>query len=78
MSDSPVNPDMSFEEALKGLEAIVERLSSDSETLDNVIVLYEEGMYYLRHCQQKLAEAETKITLLNEKIGVVFPEVDNG
>lgn len=69
---------MSFEDAMKRLEAIVERLSSDSETLDNVIVLYEEGMLYLRHCQQKLSEAETKITLLNERIGIEFTEVDNG
>ncbi|MGC9361695.1 MAG: exodeoxyribonuclease VII small subunit [Candidatus Syntrophosphaera sp.] len=58
----------SFEKALVKLEEIVERMSSEQLNLDQMIALYEEGIGYLSICQKQLADAEAKITILNDKI----------
>lgn len=60
--------ELSFEEAMEHLEGIVARLTSPGEKLDNLIVLYEEGVAYLRYCRKKLAEAEMKVNQLNERL----------
>lgn len=63
------NPaDLSFEAAMKKLEAILERLANPNEALDDLIKVYEEGVVYLNVCKLKLSEAQTKITILNEKL----------
>jgi exodeoxyribonuclease VII small subunit len=60
MDDKPV-PKMSFEEAMKELEAVVSRLESGDVPLEDSIRLYERGAALKDHCQKKLAEAEEKI-----------------
>lgn len=60
MSDRPVG-DMSFEEAMKELEAVVGRLESGDVPLEDSIKLYERGAALKEHCQKKLAEAEEKV-----------------
>jgi len=59
---------LSFEEALKELEMIVERLSGGDTKLDELLALYEEGIAYLNHCQSKLGDAEAKIRILSAQI----------
>lgn len=68
--------ELSFEDAMSHLESIVERLSSPGVKLDNMIVLYEEGVTYLRYCRKKLAEAEMKVTLLTERMDKQAAEED--
>lgn len=60
MTDTPVT-DMSFEEAMKELEAVVSRLESGDVPLEDSIKLYERGAALKEHCQKKLAEAEEKV-----------------
>lgn len=60
MSETPVN-DMSFEDAMKELEAVVSRLESGDVPLADSIELYERGAALKAHCQKKLAEAEEKV-----------------
>lgn len=60
MTDKPVT-DMSFEEAMKELEAVVGRLESGDVPLEDSIKLYERGAALKEHCQKKLAEAEEKV-----------------
>jgi exodeoxyribonuclease VII small subunit len=60
MSDKPV-AEMSFEEAMKELEAVVNRLESGDVPLEDSIRLYERGAALKEHCQKKLAEAEEKV-----------------
>ena len=60
MTDNPVT-DMSFEEAMKELEAVVGRLESGDVPLEDSIKLYERGAALKEHCQKKLAEAEEKV-----------------
>ena len=64
MSDKPVG-DMSFEEAMKELEAVVGRLESGDVPLEDSIKLYERGAVLKEHCQKKLAEAEEKVAQIS-------------
>ena len=65
MADNAPIPDdigqMSFEEALAALEAIVKTLESGDGTLDQSITAYERGALLKRHCEAKLREAEAKV-----------------
>ena len=59
--------DLSFEEAMKQLQGIVDKLESGQETLENAIDLYQLGNKLRQHCEQKLSIAKAKI----EKITAV-------
>ena len=52
---------MSFEEALKKLEGIVESMESDELPLETLLARFEEGTRLAKVCQSKLTEAELKI-----------------
>ena len=60
MTDKSV-ADMSFEEAMKSLEEVVNRLEAGDVPLEDSIKLYERGAELKAHCQKKLAEAEEKV-----------------
>ena len=63
---------MSYEEALKRLEAIVEEMEGDDLPLESLIARYEEGMRLRNLCLDKLAEAEGKIQVLEESLSGEF------
>ena len=52
---------MSFESALRELEAIVSRLEQGDVDLEDSIVLYERGQALKAHCEQKLRSAESRL-----------------
>ncbi len=52
---------MSFEDALKELEQIVQTLESGRGKLDEAITAYERGAQLKRHCEDKLAQAQERI-----------------
>jgi len=52
---------LSFEDALKELEGIVQQLERGQVKLDEAITAYERGARLKRHCEQKLAEAKMKV-----------------
>ncbi len=58
-----------FEDALKRLEKIVEKLESGDASLDESLGLYEEGISLFRGCQSKLDEAKKKVEVLTKKGG---------
>lgn len=60
MSETPV-AEMSFEDAMRELEAVVSRLETGDVPLADSITLYERGAALKAHCQKKLAEAEEKV-----------------
>jgi len=71
--------DLKFEQALEVLEGITEKMSRQETTLDEIISLYEEGIKFLKICQEKLAEAELKVNILNERLAKELPvEEENG
>lgn len=52
---------LSFEDALKRLEAIVSRLESGEASLDESISLYSEGDKLRAQCEARLASAQARI-----------------
>ncbi|MGV3510667.1 MAG: exodeoxyribonuclease VII small subunit [Novosphingobium sp.] len=52
---------LSFEEALKELEAVVRRLESGDAPLDESIDLYARGDALRAHCQARLDAAQARI-----------------
>jgi exodeoxyribonuclease VII small subunit len=53
--------ELSFEDALKRLEAIVQRLESGEATLDESIALYAEGDRLRAQCEIRLQSAQARI-----------------
>ena len=53
-----------FEEALSRLEEIVKRLESGDGALDELLVLYEEGVGLIRACNERLENAEQRVRML--------------
>ena len=60
MGDRPVE-EMSFEEAMAELEAVVGQLERGEVALDASIALYERGAKLKARCEVKLREAEEKV-----------------
>jgi exodeoxyribonuclease VII small subunit len=61
MSDEPDISALSFEDALKRLEAIVHRLESGEASLDESIALYAEGDKLRGQCEARLQAAQARI-----------------
>lgn len=57
---------LSFEEALKKLESIVEQLEDENITLEDSVKLYEEGVKMSKFCTEILEQAELRIEQVNE------------
>ena len=55
---------ISFEEAMKRLDAITAELSREGVSLDQALSLYEEGVKLARICNAKLEDTERKIKML--------------
>ncbi len=53
-----------FEESLKTLESIADRIEQGQVGLEESIKLYEEGMKLAKHCRSALERAEQKIQQL--------------
>ncbi|HWI85842.1 MAG TPA: exodeoxyribonuclease VII small subunit [Sphingomonas sp.] len=61
MSDDPKLDELTFEDALKRLEAIVHRLESGEASLDESIDLYAEGDRLRGQCEARLQAAQARI-----------------
>lgn len=53
-----------FEEALKDLETIVEKMERGDLSLDDALKSFETGMTLAKLCEQKLGEAEGRVEKL--------------
>ena len=57
--------DLTFEQAIKELTGIVEKIEQGEIPLENSLQQYERGMALIAHCRMVLQKAEKRI----EKIG---------
>lgn len=57
---------LSFEDALKRLETIVQRLEGGEASLEDSITLYTEGQALKAHCEAKLASASARIEAIQQ------------
>lgn len=63
MTETPVDQ-LSFEEAMRELEAVVGQLERGDVPLDQSIALYERGAKLKARCEAKLREAEEKVAAI--------------
>lgn len=55
-----------FEKNLKELESVVKQLEGGDVTLDEMLVLFENGIRLTRECTAALDNAEQKISILTK------------
>ncbi len=67
-----LHPEVSFEEAIKQLEAIVEAMESDELPLETLLAKFEEGAKLAKFCQEKLTEAEVRVKTLEKTVEGTF------
>ena len=63
-SDNPPAETLSFEAALAELEGLVETLEQGDLSLDDSLKSFERGVVLARTCQESLAKAEQKVSIL--------------
>ena len=63
MSQKPFN-EMTFEEAMKELETVVDALEKGDVALDASIALYERGAALKKRCEEELKRAEEKVAAI--------------
>lgn len=61
--------EMSFEEAMAALEAVVSQLERGDVALEQSIALYERGAQLKNHCEERLKDAEAKVELIRAEAG---------
>ena len=61
MSKESAIENLNFEDSLKEIEEIVERLENGQGSLEDAIAAYERGSMLKKHCQAKLDEARLKV-----------------
>jgi exodeoxyribonuclease VII small subunit len=61
--------DLSFEQALKELEAIVDRLEKGDVELERSILIYERGEALKARCDALLRKAEAKVEKISLNAG---------
>ncbi|CEI73694.1 MULTISPECIES: exodeoxyribonuclease VII small subunit [Romboutsia] len=60
---------LTYEQAYKKLEEILEKLESKNASLDESLSLYEQGISLYKYCNKLLDDATFKISKFN-KLGV--------
>ena len=63
--------ELSFEESLENLEAIVKKLETGEVPLDDAITEFNKAMQLAKSCDEKLKNAEEAITKLVKENGEV-------
>lgn len=58
---------ISFEDALRDLEEIVDNLNNDELDLEKAISAYEKGMELKKICEQRLKEAKLRIENIKDE-----------
>lgn len=69
---------LSFEKALARLESIVKELEGGESTLEESIVLFEEGVRLSGVCSNLLQNAKQKVEILTETAEGIKKENFNG
>lgn len=73
--ENQIENNISFEDALKRLEEIVQKLEDGNISLEESINIYEEGMRLSQKCNNILKSIEHKLILI-EKVNQEYIETD--
>lgn len=69
MTDADKIESLSFEDAMRELEATVGKLEHGDATLEQSIALYERGAALRKHCDRRLKEAEERVEKITLSAG---------
>lgn len=58
--------EVKFEDALKKLELIAEKMGEEGLSLEDSIKMFQEGMELSSYCNNKLDEAEKQISIITK------------
>ncbi len=61
-----------FEDALRALEGIVEKLETGDLSLDEALGAFEDGVTLVRHLGEKLTEVEKRVEVLTREPSGLF------
>jgi exodeoxyribonuclease VII small subunit len=64
-------PELSFEDALERLEALVERLETGELSLEEALAAFEEGVRLSRRLGEQIGSAERRIEVLVREGGAL-------
>ena len=67
---------LSFEAAVKELEAIVAQMESDDQPLEDSLTAYKRGAELIRAAQSRLSIAEQQVKILED--GMLKPLIEGG
>ncbi|MDM5302423.1 exodeoxyribonuclease VII small subunit [Bacillus subtilis] len=73
MTDVKKNENMTFEEAMKGLESIVSKLEEGDVPLEKAINYFQEGMALSKMCHEKLQKVEKQMDFILKEDGELAP-----
>ncbi|WGD65847.1 exodeoxyribonuclease VII small subunit [Bacillus subtilis] len=73
MTDVKKNENMTFEEAMKGLESIVSKLEEGDVPLEQAINYFQEGMALSKMCHEKLQKVEKQMDFILKEEGELAP-----
>ncbi|MFJ9290806.1 exodeoxyribonuclease VII small subunit [Bacillus halotolerans] len=73
MTDMKKNENMTFEEAMKGLESIVSKLEEGDVPLEQAINYFQEGMALSKMCHEKLQKVEKQMDFILKEDGELAP-----
>ncbi len=59
---------MSYEEASKKLEEIIEKLENGNLPMSEAVTLFEEGEHLAKECYQHLNKAKGKLTIIKDEL----------
>ena len=56
-----------YEEMITDLKEIVRKIEDSETSLDEMVTLYEQGSVIIRQCEERLSDAEMKISKLGKE-----------
>ena len=56
-----------YEEMITELKEIVRKIEDSETSLDEMVHLYEQGSVIIRQCEERLSDAEMKISKLGKE-----------
>lgn len=69
---------MKYEEAIKELEEIINKLNLSSLPIEEAKVLFERGKALMKFCYGEVKEVKGKIYEIKEELGVLLEEENEG
>lgn len=65
---------MNYEDLMKELEDIIQKLESGETKFDDAEIMFERGAEICKELNKKLEETKGKVTVIREELGAILEE----